>query len=160
MTIWKCLKVSAVHSSDTFIRCMAVGQKFPLISYLLAYIASSKGQSESALRKKKSIFSRGKGIALGKVYKYLLSTDMYILPVLCAWCHTSSFSHILCLCPYYLPFFSELHLVFLFLRIALQEETNRMSANALAIVFAPCILRCPDTIDPLQSVQDISKTTT
>lgn len=45
------------------------------------------------------------------------------------------------------------------IRIALQEETNRMSANALAIVFAPCILRCPDTIDPLQSVQDISKTT-
>lgn len=44
-------------------------------------------------------------------------------------------------------------------RIALQEETNRMSSNALAIVFAPCILRCPDTIDPLQSVQDISKTT-
>lgn len=44
-------------------------------------------------------------------------------------------------------------------RIALQEETNRMSANALAIVFAPCILRCPDSIDPLQSVQDISKTT-
>uniref|UniRef100_A0A3Q3QU98 Myosin IXA n=1 Tax=Monopterus albus TaxID=43700 RepID=A0A3Q3QU98_MONAL len=43
--------------------------------------------------------------------------------------------------------------------IVLQEETNRMSANALAIVFAPCILRCPDTIDPLQSVQDISKTT-
>lgn len=34
-----------------------------------------------------------------------------------------------------------------------------MSANALAIVFAPCILRCPDTTDPLQSVQDISKTT-
>lgn len=34
-----------------------------------------------------------------------------------------------------------------------------MSANALAIVFAPCILRCPDTINPLQSVQDISKTT-
>ncbi|KAK7808023.1 hypothetical protein U0070_022676 [Myodes glareolus] len=40
------------------------------------------------------------------------------------------------------------------------EDTNRMSANALAIVFAPCILRCPDTTDPLQSVQDISKTTT
>uniref|UniRef100_A0A3Q1FF97 Myosin IXA n=1 Tax=Acanthochromis polyacanthus TaxID=80966 RepID=A0A3Q1FF97_9TELE len=50
-------------------------------------------------------------------------------------------------------------LVFHLVRIALQEETNRMSANALAIVFAPCILRCPDTIDPLQSVQDISKTT-
>nr|XP_046208048.1 unconventional myosin-IXAa-like [Oncorhynchus gorbuscha] len=43
--------------------------------------------------------------------------------------------------------------------IALQEDTNRMSANALAIVFSPCILRCPDTIDPLQSVQDIGKTT-
>ncbi|XP_074863404.1 unconventional myosin-IXa isoform X2 [Carettochelys insculpta] len=51
-------------------------------------------------------------------------------------------------------------LVFHLVRIALQEETNRMSANALAIVFAPCILRCPDTTDPLQSVQDISKTTT
>uniref|UniRef100_A0A6I8NZB5 Myosin IXA n=1 Tax=Ornithorhynchus anatinus TaxID=9258 RepID=A0A6I8NZB5_ORNAN len=51
-------------------------------------------------------------------------------------------------------------LVFHLVRIALQEETNRMSANALAIVFAPCILRCPDTIDPLKSVQDISKTTT
>ncbi|XP_054897398.1 unconventional myosin-IXAa-like isoform X3 [Poeciliopsis prolifica] len=50
-------------------------------------------------------------------------------------------------------------LIFHLVRISLQEETNRMSANALAIVFAPCILRCPDTIDPLQSVQDISKTT-
>ncbi|KAJ8417150.1 hypothetical protein AAFF_G00283770, partial [Aldrovandia affinis] len=50
-------------------------------------------------------------------------------------------------------------LVFHLVRIALQEDTNRMSANALAIVFAPCILRCPDTIDPLQSVQDIGKTT-
>uniref|UniRef100_A0A3B5MKU9 Rho-GAP domain-containing protein n=1 Tax=Xiphophorus couchianus TaxID=32473 RepID=A0A3B5MKU9_9TELE len=45
------------------------------------------------------------------------------------------------------------------LLISFQEETNRMSANALAIVFAPCILRCPDTTDPMQSVQDISKTT-
>nr|XP_054588240.1 unconventional myosin-IXAa isoform X3 [Nothobranchius furzeri] len=50
-------------------------------------------------------------------------------------------------------------LIFHLVRISLQEETNRMSANALAIVFAPCILRCPDTTDPLQSVQDISKTT-
>ncbi|XP_060116388.1 unconventional myosin-IXa isoform X4 [Heteronotia binoei] len=49
-------------------------------------------------------------------------------------------------------------LVFHLVRIALQEETNRMSANALAIVFAPCILRCPDTTDPLQSAQDVSKT--
>ncbi|KAM9408473.1 unconventional myosin-IXAa isoform 2-T2 [Pholidichthys leucotaenia] len=50
-------------------------------------------------------------------------------------------------------------LFFHLIRISMQEETNRMSPNALAIVFAPCILRCPDTIDPLQSVQDISKTT-
>uniref|UniRef100_A0A674CK97 Myosin IXA n=1 Tax=Salmo trutta TaxID=8032 RepID=A0A674CK97_SALTR len=50
-------------------------------------------------------------------------------------------------------------LFFHLVRIAGQEDTNRMSANALAIVFAPCILRCPDTIDPLQSVQDIGKTT-
>ncbi|XP_077174229.1 unconventional myosin-IXa isoform X3 [Paroedura picta] len=49
-------------------------------------------------------------------------------------------------------------LVFHLVRIALQEDTNRMSANALAIVFAPCILRCPDTTDPLQSAQDVSKT--
>ncbi|RXN13411.1 unconventional myosin-IXa-like isoform X3 [Labeo rohita] len=50
-------------------------------------------------------------------------------------------------------------LIFHLVRISFQEETNRMSANALAIVFAPCILRCPDTTDPLQSVRDISKTT-
>ncbi|XP_040269613.1 unconventional myosin-IXa isoform X1 [Bufo bufo] len=50
-------------------------------------------------------------------------------------------------------------LIFHLVRIAQQEETNRMSANALAIVFAPCILRCPDTTDPLQSVRDIGKTT-
>ncbi|XP_030630766.1 unconventional myosin-IXAb [Chanos chanos] len=50
-------------------------------------------------------------------------------------------------------------LIFHLVRISFQEETNRMSANALAIVFAPCILRCPDSIDPLQSVQDIGKTT-
>ncbi|XP_038145770.1 LOW QUALITY PROTEIN: unconventional myosin-IXAa [Cyprinodon tularosa] len=50
-------------------------------------------------------------------------------------------------------------LIFHLVRISLEEETNRMSANALAIVFAPCILRCPDTTDPLRSVQDISRTT-
>uniref|UniRef100_A0A9J7ZIX9 Myosin IXAb n=2 Tax=Cyprinus carpio carpio TaxID=630221 RepID=A0A9J7ZIX9_CYPCA len=50
-------------------------------------------------------------------------------------------------------------LIFHLVRISFQEETNRMSSNALAIVFAPCILRCPDTTDPLQSVRDISKTT-
>ncbi|XP_037835725.1 unconventional myosin-IXAa isoform X2 [Kryptolebias marmoratus] len=50
-------------------------------------------------------------------------------------------------------------LMFHLVRIAFQEETNRMSANALAIVFAPCILRCPDTTDPLQSIRDLNKTT-
>ncbi|XP_048338505.1 LOW QUALITY PROTEIN: unconventional myosin-IXa-like, partial [Sphaerodactylus townsendi] len=49
-------------------------------------------------------------------------------------------------------------LIFHLVRIALQEETNGMSASALAIVFAPCILRCPDTTDPLQSARDASKT--
>jgi myosin-9 len=56
-------------------------------------------------------------------------------------------------------FLKALFLFGVFSRIAGQEDTNRMSANAIAIVFAPCILRCPDTIDPLQSVQDIGKTT-
>uniref|UniRef100_A0A670JUV8 Myosin IXA n=1 Tax=Podarcis muralis TaxID=64176 RepID=A0A670JUV8_PODMU len=49
-------------------------------------------------------------------------------------------------------------LIFHLVRIALEEETNRMSANALAIVFAPCVLRSPDTTDPLRSAQDVSKT--
>ncbi|XP_074089162.1 unconventional myosin-IXa isoform X2 [Macrotis lagotis] len=51
-------------------------------------------------------------------------------------------------------------LIFHLVRIAQREETNLMSANALAIVFAPCILRGPDTLDPLQSIRDIGKTTT
>ncbi|KAG7468282.1 hypothetical protein MATL_G00141370 [Megalops atlanticus] len=58
------------------------------------------------------------------------------------------------------PHFSTLErLMFHLVRISLQEETNRMSVNALAIVFAPCIMRCPDTSNLLQSMQDISKTT-
>lgn len=44
-------------------------------------------------------------------------------------------------------------------RVALIEDVNRMSPNALAIVFAPCLLRCPDTSDPLTSMKDVSKTT-
>ncbi|KAM6331823.1 LOW QUALITY PROTEIN: unconventional myosin-IXb [Alca torda] len=43
--------------------------------------------------------------------------------------------------------------------VALIEDVNRMSPNALAIVFAPCLLRCPDTSDPLTSMKDVSKTT-
>ncbi|CDQ72036.1 unnamed protein product [Oncorhynchus mykiss] len=51
-------------------------------------------------------------------------------------------------------------LVFHLVRVAKEEEHNRMSANCLAIVFAPCILRSPDTTDPFLSMKDISKTTT
>uniref|UniRef100_A0A673WPM5 Myosin IXb n=1 Tax=Salmo trutta TaxID=8032 RepID=A0A673WPM5_SALTR len=51
-------------------------------------------------------------------------------------------------------------LVFHLVRVAKEEEHNRMSANSLAIVFAPCILRSPDTTDPFLSMKDISKTTT
>ncbi|XP_051791055.1 unconventional myosin-IXb isoform X2 [Erpetoichthys calabaricus] len=50
-------------------------------------------------------------------------------------------------------------LVFHLVRVAKFEESNRMSPNALAIVFAPCILRCPDNEDPLMSMKDIAKTT-
>ncbi|XP_074834075.1 unconventional myosin-IXb isoform X2 [Carettochelys insculpta] len=50
-------------------------------------------------------------------------------------------------------------LVFHLVKVALVEDVNRMSANALAIVFAPCILRCPDNSDPLTSMKDVSKTT-
>ncbi|KPP72515.1 hypothetical protein Z043_108476, partial [Scleropages formosus] len=44
-------------------------------------------------------------------------------------------------------------------QVAKEEAHNRMSPNALAIVFAPCILRCPDTADPLMSMKDVAKTT-
>ncbi|KAG2463469.1 MYO9B protein, partial [Polypterus senegalus] len=50
-------------------------------------------------------------------------------------------------------------LVFHLVRVAKFEESNRMSPNALAIVFAPCILRCPDNEDPLMSMKDVAKTT-
>ncbi|XP_029470020.1 unconventional myosin-IXb isoform X3 [Rhinatrema bivittatum] len=51
-------------------------------------------------------------------------------------------------------------LVFHLVKVALIEDVNRMSPNALAIVFAPCLLRCPDNSDPLTSMKDVSKTTT
>ncbi|NXJ07892.1 MYO9B protein, partial [Odontophorus gujanensis] len=50
-------------------------------------------------------------------------------------------------------------LIFHLVKVALIEDINRMSPNALAIVFAPCLLRCPDTSDPLTSMKDVSKTT-
>ncbi|KAL7992877.1 hypothetical protein Chor_017133 [Crotalus horridus] len=51
-------------------------------------------------------------------------------------------------------------LIFHLVKVAVVEEVNRMSPNALAIVFAPCLLRCPDNLDPLTSMKDVSKTTT
>uniref|UniRef100_A0A8C9VQI5 Myosin IXB n=1 Tax=Scleropages formosus TaxID=113540 RepID=A0A8C9VQI5_SCLFO len=50
-------------------------------------------------------------------------------------------------------------LVYHLVKVAKEEAHNRMSPNALAIVFAPCILRCPDTADPLMSMKDVAKTT-
>ncbi|XP_078412285.1 unconventional myosin-IXb isoform X4 [Cetorhinus maximus] len=50
-------------------------------------------------------------------------------------------------------------LIFHLVKVAVLEEMNRMSPNALAIVFAPCILRSPDSSDPLTSMKDVSKTT-
>ncbi|GCB83054.1 hypothetical protein scyTo_0023898, partial [Scyliorhinus torazame] len=50
-------------------------------------------------------------------------------------------------------------LIFHLVKVAVLEEMNRMSPNALAIVFAPCILRSPDNSDPLTSMKDVSKTT-
>ncbi|TRY74110.1 hypothetical protein DNTS_026663, partial [Danionella cerebrum] len=51
-------------------------------------------------------------------------------------------------------------LVFHLVRVAKEEKSNRMTPNSLAIVFAPCILRCPDSADPLLSMKDVAKTTT
>lgn len=51
------------------------------------------------------------------------------------------------------------NLFFFMFRVAKEEAHNRMSPSALAIVFAPCILRCPDSSDPLLSMKDINKTT-
>ncbi|KAM8875702.1 unconventional myosin-IXb isoform 2-T2 [Spinachia spinachia] len=51
-------------------------------------------------------------------------------------------------------------LVFHLVRVCKEEPHNRMSPNSLAIVFAPCILRCPDNADPLLSMKDVAKTTT
>ncbi|XP_053558861.1 unconventional myosin-IXb isoform X2 [Bombina bombina] len=51
-------------------------------------------------------------------------------------------------------------LIFHLVKVALMENVNRMSPNSLAIVFAPCLLRCPDNYDPLTSMKEVSKTTT
>lgn len=50
-------------------------------------------------------------------------------------------------------------LIFHLVKVALLEDLNRMTPNSLAIVFAPCILRCPDSYDPLTSMKEVSKAT-
>ncbi|CAN9500413.1 unnamed protein product [Ophioblennius macclurei] len=58
------------------------------------------------------------------------------------------------------PNFNTLErLVFHLVRVCKEEDSNRMSPNSLAIVFAPCVLRCPDSADPLLSMKDVAKTT-
>ncbi|XP_044076946.1 unconventional myosin-IXb isoform X2 [Siniperca chuatsi] len=50
-------------------------------------------------------------------------------------------------------------LIFHLVRVAKEEEQNKMSPSSLAIVFAPCILRSPDVNDPFLGMKDVSKTT-
>uniref|UniRef100_A0A8D0AC60 Myosin IXb n=1 Tax=Sander lucioperca TaxID=283035 RepID=A0A8D0AC60_SANLU len=50
-------------------------------------------------------------------------------------------------------------LIFHLVRVAKEEEHNKMSPSSLAIVFAPCILRSPDVDDPFLGMKDVSKTT-
>ncbi|KAL6104021.1 uncharacterized protein ACO6RY_13840 [Pungitius sinensis] len=50
-------------------------------------------------------------------------------------------------------------LIFHLVRVAKEEEHNKMSPSSLAIVFAPCVLRSPDVNDPFLGMKDVSKTT-
>lgn len=50
-------------------------------------------------------------------------------------------------------------LVFHLVRVAICEDKNRMNANSLAIVFAPCILRTNKTRQVQESLHDISRQT-
>ncbi|KAM4551542.1 unconventional myosin-IXb isoform 3-T4 [Odontesthes bonariensis] len=50
-------------------------------------------------------------------------------------------------------------LIFHLVRVAKEEQHNKMTANSLAIVFAPCVLRSPDDNDPFLGIKDVPKTT-
>ena len=50
-------------------------------------------------------------------------------------------------------------LVFHLARVAQQESANRMTANSLAIVFVPCILRTNKSMQMQDKLQDIAKQT-
>ncbi|XP_077379220.1 unconventional myosin-IXb isoform X2 [Festucalex cinctus] len=51
-------------------------------------------------------------------------------------------------------------LIFHLVRVAHEEDYNKMTPSSLAIVFAPCILRSPNSDDPLLGMKDVAKTTT
>nr|XP_057922694.1 unconventional myosin-IXb [Doryrhamphus excisus] len=51
-------------------------------------------------------------------------------------------------------------LIFHLVRVANEEDYNKMSPSSLAIVFAPCILRSPDYDDPFVGMKDVPRTTT
>uniref|UniRef100_A0A8C6UZG9 Myosin IXb n=1 Tax=Neogobius melanostomus TaxID=47308 RepID=A0A8C6UZG9_9GOBI len=45
-------------------------------------------------------------------------------------------------------------LIFHLVRVAKEEEHNKMTSSSLAIVFAPCIMRSPDSSDPFLTMKD------
>ncbi|XP_051944820.1 unconventional myosin-IXb isoform X3 [Hippocampus zosterae] len=51
-------------------------------------------------------------------------------------------------------------LIFHLVRVANEENYNKMTPSSLAIVFAPCILRSPNSDDPFLGMRDVAKTTT
>ncbi|XP_055008136.1 unconventional myosin-IXb isoform X2 [Boleophthalmus pectinirostris] len=50
-------------------------------------------------------------------------------------------------------------LIFHLVKVAKEEDHNKMSPSSLAIVFAPCVLRSPDSNDPLLGMKDVAKIT-
>ncbi|MEE6524277.1 hypothetical protein FKM82_023657 [Ascaphus truei] len=48
----------------------------------------------------------------------------------------------------------------LFCRVAVMEDANRMSSNSLAIIFAPCLLRCPANYDLQTTLKEVFQTIT
>ncbi|XP_017266569.1 unconventional myosin-IXb isoform X2 [Kryptolebias marmoratus] len=50
-------------------------------------------------------------------------------------------------------------LIFHLVKVTKEEKYNKMTPSSLAIVFAPCILRSPDTTDPFLCMKDVPKTT-
>ncbi|XP_077988957.1 unconventional myosin-IXb-like isoform X2 [Glandiceps talaboti] len=48
-------------------------------------------------------------------------------------------------------------LIFHLARVALNESSNKMSANGLAIVFSPCLMKTDKELPPLESLQHVAK---